>query len=61
MNIALIGDPFVLLFVCFVNTFITEPPTSTTIIEFHGQEVETIAGPYQQDTIVTLTFVSSGG
>ena len=39
----------------------TELPTSTTIIDFRGQQVKTIAGPYQEDSILTLTCVSSGG
>ena len=61
VNITLIGKNILSLAtksLCFLKT---EPPISTTIIDFRGQEVEAIAGPYEQDSIVTLTCVSSGG
>lgn len=32
-----------------------------TIIDFSGDEVEDVAGPYTRDTIATLTCVASGG
>ena len=39
-----------------------EPPTSVTIMDFSGQELEeTRAGPYSLDSILSLTCVSSGG
>ena len=40
---------------------VAEPPSSVTIIDYSGTAVEDTAGPYQLDTILTLTCVSSGG
>ena len=44
-----------------MTRYISEPPSSLTIIDWSGSEVDETAGPYTLDTIVTLTCVSSGG
>ena len=42
--------------------YFAEPPTSVTILDFSGEEVEEArAGPYSLDSILSLTCVSSGG
>ena len=42
--------------------YFAEPPTSVTIMDFSGQELEGAkAGPYSLDSILSLTCVSSGG
>lgn len=48
--------------IIFVIPEFAEPPTSVTIMDFSGQELEeTRAGPYSLDSILSLTCVSSGG
>lgn len=48
--------------IIFVIPDFAEPPTSVTIMDFSGQELEeNRAGPYSLDSILSLTCVSSGG
>ena len=35
-----------------VTVPLPEPPSSVTIIDFSGEEVETTAGPFQLDTVI---------
>ena len=51
VNLTLIGERGSALSL-LVTVPLPEPPSSVTIIDFSGEEVETTAGPFQLDTVI---------